>query len=60
VVRFAREFCLVGSEKEIEARVAELDAAGVDGVFLQHVGSYDLPRRLLTDLAGGLLGRLQR
>jgi 5,10-methylenetetrahydromethanopterin reductase len=60
VVRFAREFCLVGSEKEIEARVAELDDAGVDGVFLQHVGSYDLPRRLLTDLAGGLLGRLQR
>jgi 5,10-methylenetetrahydromethanopterin reductase len=60
VVRFAREFCLVGSAKEIETRVAELGDAGVDGVFLQHVGSYDLPHRLLADLADDLLGRLQR
>ncbi|MEJ2869855.1 LLM class flavin-dependent oxidoreductase [Actinomycetospora sp. OC33-EN08] len=59
VVRFAREFCLVGSAKEIEVRVAELAAAGVDGVFLQHVGSYDLPHRLLGDLSDDLLGRLR-
>lgn len=58
VVRFAREFCLVGSAKEIEERVVELADAGVDGVFLQHVGSYDLPHRLLADL-GDLLPRLR-
>lgn len=57
VVRFAREFCLVGSAKEIDARLAELDAAGVDGVFLQHVGSYDLPERLLADVARDVLPR---
>jgi 5,10-methylenetetrahydromethanopterin reductase len=55
VVRFAREFCLFGSAKEIDARLAELSAAGVDGVFLQHVGSYDLPERLLADVARDVL-----
>ncbi|MDL5155165.1 LLM class flavin-dependent oxidoreductase [Actinomycetospora termitidis] len=59
VVRFAREFCLVGTAKEIEVRVAELAAVGVDGVFLQHVGSYDLPTRLLADLSDDLLARLR-
>ncbi|GAA4779512.1 5,10-methylenetetrahydromethanopterin reductase [Actinomycetospora chlora] len=55
VVRFAREFCLFGSAKEIDARLGELAAAGVDGVFLQHVGSYDLPERLLADVARDVL-----
>ncbi|MEJ2864030.1 LLM class flavin-dependent oxidoreductase [Actinomycetospora flava] len=57
VARFAREFCLFGSAKEIDARLAELAAAGVDGVFLQHVGSYDLPHRLLADVARDVLPR---
>ncbi|MHC1559642.1 LLM class flavin-dependent oxidoreductase [Actinomycetospora sp. C-140] len=55
VVRFAREFCLVGSATEIDARLTELAGAGVDGVFLQHVGSYDLPHRLLADVARDVL-----
>lgn len=59
VIRFAREFCLFGTAKEIEARVAELAGAGVDGVFLQHVGSYDLPHRLLAGLGAELLPRLR-
>ncbi|GAA3232923.1 5,10-methylenetetrahydromethanopterin reductase [Pseudonocardia petroleophila] len=60
-VAFARAFCLFGTPQEIVTRVTEAAAAGADAVFLQHVGSYDLPRTLLADVAERvlpLLGRL--
>lgn len=48
---FARRFCLYGTGGEIAARLAELSRAGVSAVLLQHVGSYDLPRRLVADFS---------
>ena len=51
VTAFAREFCLYGTADEIVARLEAVAAAGVDAVFLQHVGSYDLPEALLSDIA---------
>lgn len=55
---FAREFCLFGTAEEIVARLAQVRRAGADAVFLQHVGSYDLPRQLLADLGDRVLPRL--
>jgi 5,10-methylenetetrahydromethanopterin reductase len=52
---FATEFCLYGSAAEIAERLGDVRAAGADAVFLQHVGSYDLPHALLTDVAGQVL-----
>lgn len=52
---FAREFCLFGSGEEIARRLETVQAAGADAVFLQHVGSYDLPYPLLNDVAGKVL-----
>jgi 5,10-methylenetetrahydromethanopterin reductase len=58
VTAFAREFCLFGSGEEILYRLETVRAAGADAVFLQHVGSYDLPYPLLNDVAGKVLSRL--
>ncbi|OLT18699.1 5,10-methylene tetrahydromethanopterin reductase [Pseudonocardia sp. CNS-139] len=55
VVAFAREFCLLGTAAEIAARVAEAERAGADAVYLQHVGSYDLPDELLDRVATEVL-----
>ncbi len=55
VAAFAREFCLFGTAAEIVARIDEATAAGADAVFLQHVGSYDLPSALLHDVATEVL-----
>ncbi len=52
---FAREFCLYGTAAEIADRLASVRAAGADAVFLQHVGSYDLPVALLADIAEHVL-----
>jgi 5,10-methylenetetrahydromethanopterin reductase len=48
---FARRFCLYGTADEIAARLTELSRSGVVAVRLRHVGSYDLPRRLVADFA---------
>lgn len=48
---FAREFCLYGTAAEIADRLAGVRDAGADAVFLQHVGSYDLPHALLADVS---------
>jgi 5,10-methylenetetrahydromethanopterin reductase len=48
---FARRFCLYGTAGEIAARLTELSRSGVSAVLLQHVGSYDLPRRLVADFS---------
>ncbi|WP_216896867.1 LLM class flavin-dependent oxidoreductase [Nocardia alni] len=59
VAVFAREFCLYGTAEEIHTRLHAIENAGAEAVFLQHVGSYDLPRRLLADVAGHLTPRLR-
>jgi 5,10-methylenetetrahydromethanopterin reductase len=55
VTAFAHEFCLYGSAAEIVDRLGTVREAGADAVFLQHVGSYDLPRTLLVDVAEHVL-----
>jgi 5,10-methylenetetrahydromethanopterin reductase len=50
-VAFADEFCLFGSAESIVARLRLAQDAGATAVFLQHVGSYDLPHRLMRDFA---------
>lgn len=50
-VRFAERFCLFGPIATIRARLAEVAAAGVAEVLVQHVGSYDLPSRLMREFA---------
>ncbi|GHE40616.1 F420-dependent glucose-6-phosphate dehydrogenase [Streptosporangium violaceochromogenes] len=45
--RFAEAFCLFGSEGDVAARLAGMEAAGVSEVLLRHVGSYDLPYSLM-------------
>jgi 5,10-methylenetetrahydromethanopterin reductase len=56
---FAREFCLYGTPAEIVDRLTSVRAAGADAVFLQHVGSYDLPRALLTEVSENVLPLLR-
>jgi 5,10-methylenetetrahydromethanopterin reductase len=53
--RFAQEFCLFGTPAEIVGRIRAIEATGADGIFLQHVGSYDLPTGLMRDLAERVL-----
>ncbi|WP_326698533.1 LLM class flavin-dependent oxidoreductase [Streptomyces sp. NBC_01754] len=57
---FAREFCLYGTPSEIVERLAGVGEAGADAVFLQHVGSYDLPHALLADVAGRVMPLMPR
>ncbi|GAA2404594.1 5,10-methylenetetrahydromethanopterin reductase [Actinomadura vinacea] len=52
---FARAFCLFGTAEEIVTRLRELGAAGVRGVYLQHVGSYDLPHDLIETVGSAVL-----
>ncbi|MEE2060308.1 LLM class flavin-dependent oxidoreductase [Rhodococcus artemisiae] len=58
IATFAREFCLYGTSDEIVERLSHVHEAGADAVFLQHVGSYDLPHRLMADIAGQVLPRV--
>ncbi|WP_028936287.1 LLM class flavin-dependent oxidoreductase [Pseudonocardia spinosispora] len=60
VTAFARRFCLFGTAEQIAERVARVEAAGVGSVLLQHVGSYDLPHRLLADFSDQVLPLLRR
>lgn len=46
-VVFAQCFCLFGSREEIVDRLAVVGRLGVQAVFLQHVGSWDLPPQLV-------------
>ncbi|MDX6741080.1 LLM class flavin-dependent oxidoreductase [Actinocorallia sp. A-T 12471] len=57
---FARSFCLFGTAAEITARLEGLGAAGIAGVYLQHVGSYDLPYELIESVGGEVLPGLRR
>lgn len=57
--RFAETFCLFGTGEEIVRRLAVLSGIGVTEVFLQHVGSYDLPHDLLEQFGSDVLPRLR-
>ncbi|MER5935836.1 LLM class flavin-dependent oxidoreductase [Streptomyces sp. NPDC001928] len=57
-VRFAEEFCLFGTAEEITERLHSLHCAGVTGVFLQHVGSYDPPTELIETVGAQVLPAL--
>lgn len=50
-LRYAQEFCLFGTAAEVADGIARAAARGASTVYLQHVGSYDLPRRLADDVA---------
>jgi 5,10-methylenetetrahydromethanopterin reductase len=55
---FARGFCLFGSADEIVARLGAIADLGITSVFLQHVGSWDLPERLVESVGREVLPRL--
>jgi len=57
-VAFATTFCLFGTPQEIVTRIERTAQIGATGIFLQHVGSYDLPERLMADVADQVLPRL--
>jgi len=54
-VKFAQEFCLFGTREEVAAKLANVEAAGATSVFIQHVGSYDLPFELMEQVGEELL-----
>ena len=57
-VRYAAEFCLFGSGEQIADRIRDVHAQGASTIYLQHVGSYDLPEQLAADVADEVLPRL--
>jgi 5,10-methylenetetrahydromethanopterin reductase len=59
-IAFARTFCLFGSPQEIVARIEQAAGLGATAIFLQHVGSYDLPERLVADTGNRVLPLLAR
>jgi 5,10-methylenetetrahydromethanopterin reductase len=58
-LRFAQEFCLLGTAQEVTERLKALHADGVTNVFLQHVGSYDLPTELIESVGSAVLPALR-
>ncbi|MCQ8194974.1 LLM class flavin-dependent oxidoreductase [Streptomyces rugosispiralis] len=58
-LRFAQEFCLFGTAKEIAERLIALRADGVTDVFLQHVGSYEPPTELIESVGSAVLPALR-
>ncbi|MDV7219456.1 LLM class flavin-dependent oxidoreductase [Streptomyces prunicolor] len=58
-VRFAEEFCLIGTAAQITQRLRTLRELGVTDVFLQHVGSYDLPIDLIETVGASVLPALR-
>ncbi|WP_240813215.1 LLM class flavin-dependent oxidoreductase [Streptomyces sp. DASNCL29] len=58
-LRFAQEFCLFGTAKEIAERLTALHADGVTDVFLQHVGSYAPPTELIESVGSAVLPALR-
>lgn len=54
-LRFAEEFCLFGSVDTIVERLNAAETAGATSVFIQHVGSYDLPYTLMEEIGTHVL-----
>lgn len=57
-VAYARMFALIGSPAEIAERIRATRDLGATGVFLQHVGSWDLPRTLVETVGAEVLPAL--
>ncbi|MGW2048399.1 LLM class flavin-dependent oxidoreductase [Streptomyces sp. NPDC001858] len=57
-LRFAEEFCLFGTADQLTERLRALQAAGVTGVLLQHVGSYHPPTDLIETIGSSVLPTL--
>jgi 5,10-methylenetetrahydromethanopterin reductase len=55
VVRFAEEFCLFGTPESILARIDDAESAGATSIFIQHVGSYDLPNDLMEGIGAQVI-----
>lgn len=53
-LRYADEFCLFGTAERIAERMLRAWRCGASSIYLQHVGSYDLPRQLAADVAAVL------
>ena len=47
---FARGFCLFGTAEDIVERLEVIAGLGITSVFMQHVGSWDLPERLVQSV----------
>lgn len=58
-VTFARSFALFGTAEEIVGRMREAETLGATSIFLQHVGSYDLPHRLRDAVSAEVLPLLR-
>ncbi|WP_405433640.1 LLM class flavin-dependent oxidoreductase [Micromonospora sp. NBC_00617] len=52
---FARGFCLFGSAADIVERLHVIADLGITSVFMQHVGSWDLPERLVHSVGREVL-----
>ncbi|QOC93419.1 LLM class flavin-dependent oxidoreductase [Micromonospora craniellae] len=57
-VAFAQTFCLFGTAEEIVTKIEAANRLGATAIFLQHVGSYDFPEQLASDVATQVLPRL--
>lgn len=58
-VTFAKAFALFGTAEEIVSRMRDAESLGATTIFLQHVGSYDLPYALRDDIASQVLPLLR-
>lgn len=56
---FARTFCLFGTSDQIVDRIRALSDHGVTSIFLQHVGSWDLPGDLVQSVGHSIIPRLR-
>lgn len=57
-VAFAQAFCLFGTPDQIVRRITALSDLGVTSVFLQHVGSWDLPTELVESIGSDVIPRI--
>lgn len=57
-VAFAQAFCLFGTADHIVRRIDELAHLGITSVFLQHVGSWDLPTELVESFGSDVIPRI--
>lgn len=55
---FAQAFCLFGTADQIVDRIAAVADLGVTSIFLQHVGSWDLPAELVASVGRDVIPRL--
>jgi 5,10-methylenetetrahydromethanopterin reductase len=53
---FSQDYCLTGTRDGITERLRRLRELGITGVFVQQVGSYEIPAGLMTALAPRELG----